>query len=206
MMAAFSAKMLEEEAEPVAVRSFVEARQGVEASKELNVKTGQAQAVDDSEDLDEETDEDVPEFKPAPPPKLEPLTGPVAVPKKRPDEEFRIATPRKKGKGAEAPTKADLGKIELRMQRGTGDATIGRASPDYLQRSFNRAKETGRVTGGGARKEPEKTREDEFEVAQDRSAAPKDTSLLDFGDVEIAQQTRSGRKKLGKLDPDEDER
>lgn len=202
MMAAFSKQVLEEEEAPVAVRSFIEARQGVEKSKELNVKTGEMDPATDDEGTDE-PEGDVPEFTSAPAPKLEPLAGPAAVPKRKGEEDFRIAQSSKKGKKPEAPSKDDLGKIELRMQRGSGDATIGRASPDYLQRSFNRAKESGRVAAPPARKTA--TKDEAFEVAQDKPAPPRDASLLDFGDVEIAQQTRSGRKKLGKLDPDENE-
>lgn len=198
-MAAFSKTVLREEEEPVTVRSFVEAREGTEKSRALDVKTG---AVAPS--AEEQADEDVPEFTPAPAPKIAPLAGPLSIPKRKEEEEFHLARPSKRGKRAEPPTKEDFGKVELRMQRAKGDAVIGRATPDYLQRSFNKAKESGRVAGTDAQREPTSPKEESFEVTQDQPSGSKDASLLDFGDVEVAQQTRTGRKKLGRLDTDEE--
>jgi hypothetical protein len=131
-------------------------------------------------------------------PQMEPLTGKLAVPKTRETEEFKLAAPAKKGKKGKVPTKDDLGKIELRMQRGTTDKTVAKASPDYLQRSFKMAAQSGKTAAAPTRSGD--ADENKFEVAQDKRMRPLDASLTDFGDVEIAQQTRKGKRTLGTLD------
>lgn len=226
-MAAFSSQVTKEEEAPVAVRSFNEARAGIQKSQELNVKTGQAKPVkplkgapppsappieleaeadadEDEIDVDEELAE-VTKGMEVHRPKMEPLTGPLAVPKAREPEEFKLAAPPPKGKKGALPTKDDLGRIELRMQRGTKDEKIAEANPDYLQRSFNKAAERGKVAATTGQRGEHEEKAEEFEVAMDKSNRKVDASLLDFGDVEIAQQTRKGSRKVGKLDADKDE-
>jgi hypothetical protein len=89
------------------------------------------------------------------------------------------------------------------MQRGSGDEKIAEASPDYLQRSFNKAAQTGRTAAARTPSSEEASKRDEFEVAIDRGAPTIDPGLSDFGEVEVAQQTRRGSKKVGNLDIDE---
>lgn len=178
---AFSKQVLKEEEAPVAVRSFNEARAGVVASKEYVPKTGQTHDA----------------------PRLEPLSGPAAVPKPRQDVEFHIEQP-KKGKAHELQTKDDLGKIELRQQRGGRDVAIANASPDYLQRGLKQATESGRITASEPERAHKKTKAERFKVKEDEPESDKDSVLEDFGEIEIAQQTRRGRKTLGTLDQDED--
>lgn len=223
-MAAFSSQVVEEEEAPVAVRSFNEARAGIEKSKELDVKTGQAKPVgspapqkrpdvelESEADADEEEIDvdkelaDVTEGMEVHRPQMEPLAGPVAVPKRRESEEFQLGATAKKGKKGALPTKEDLGRIELRMQRGTKDQKIAEANPDYLQRSFNKAAEKGKVAATTGQRGEHESKDEEFEVAMDKGNKRLDQSLLDFGDVEIAQQTRKGSRKVGKLDTDKDE-
>ncbi len=208
-MAAFAQQVTKEEVAPVAVRTFNEARAGVEKSKELDVRSGSVKRVaakaEDEEELAEfeEVNEPTP---PRPiqqgrvPPQMEPLTGKLAVPKRKESEEFQIAAP-SKGKKSAPPTRDDLGKIELRMQRGTTDKTVANASPDYLQRSFKKASQSGKTAAMPA--EGEERSEDSFEVTADKPERRFDASLMDFGDVEIAQQTRKGKRTLGTLDVDD---
>jgi hypothetical protein len=221
-LAAFSQQVVKEEEAPVAVRTFNEARAGIEKSKEIDVRTGAVKPVGAQDDVDEpsgEDDEELTEFEevapePAPAPmkpqqgrpvtkpQMEPLTGALAVPKTRPEEDFRMAAPAPKGKKGAPPTKEDLGRIELRMQRGTTDKTIANANPDYLQRSFKKASQTGKTA---ARPSQEgKGDMDSFEVAMDKPERRLDASLADFGDVEVAQQTRKGKRTLGTLDVDDE--
>lgn len=209
-IALFSRKVLEEEDAPVAVRTFNEARAGIEKSKELDVRTGRVKPVEGST-----ADTDLAEFEEVPPsppparpqlgrpvaPQMEPLTGRLAVPQQKQDEDFRLAAPTK-GRKTAPPTREDLGKIELRMQRGTTDKTVARASPDYLQRSFKKAQESGK-TSASPTDASKPSEEEAFEVENDRPERRLDASLTDFGDVEIAQQTRKGRRTLGTLDADE---
>jgi hypothetical protein len=240
-IAAFSKLVIKEEEAPVAVRSFNEARQGIERSKELDVKSGQVKpavpkgkplmaairpkapppqataASKDEDDIDAQIEADLAEIdedmkgaetsSTRPKGGMQPLAGDAAVPRRTNplDEEFRIGASAKKGKKGAPPTKEDLGKIELRMQRGTKDATIGTASPDYLQRSFNKAAEKGKVAATTSTRKEELAKDDEFEVAMDKGERRFDARLADFGDVEIAQQTRRGAKKVGKLDTDEEQ-
>ena len=104
-LAAFSAKALAEEEEPVAVRSWSEAKQGSSGSKQFLPKTGQVRKAPPAEDEDEEprdadeesADETPREAAQAPPPatakpRLDPLTGPLAVPRDR-ELEFRVEKP-----------------------------------------------------------------------------------------------------------------
>ncbi|HEX9817177.1 MAG TPA: hypothetical protein VGB18_09375 [Candidatus Thermoplasmatota archaeon] len=209
-MAAFAQQVKQEEEAPVAVRTFNEARAGVEKSKELDVRTGNVKPVaapnEDDEDLAEfeEVERETPPQRPVQqgraPPQMEPLTGKLAVPKRKESEEFRIALP-PKGKKSAPPTKDDLGRIELRMQRGTTDRTVANASPDYLQRSFKKASQSGKTAAVPA--EAGEHNEDSFEVTADKPERRLDASLTDFGDVEIAQQTRKGKRTLGTLDVDD---
>lgn len=225
-MAAFSSQVAKEEEAPVAVRSFNEARSGIQKSQELNVKTGEAKPVkpvrgtappaappieleaqadaEEEIDVDEELAE-VTRGMEVHRPKMEPLAGPAAVPKPREEEEFKLASPPPKGKKGALATKEDLGRIELRMQRGTKDEKIAEANPDYLQRSFNKAAERGKVAATTGQRGEHEEKPEEFEVAMDKSNRKVDASLLDFGDVEIAQQTRKGSRKVGKLDNEKDE-
>src|SRR5688572_18300370 len=112
-MAAFSEQVLEEEEAPVAVRTFNEARAGVEASKTLDVKSGSAEPVDEEDDEPDDDEQELVEFEevvPPPPqraplgaqrsmspptqkPAMQPLSGPAAVPRTRPTEEFKVAPP-----------------------------------------------------------------------------------------------------------------
>lgn len=215
-MAAFANQVRKEEEAPVAVRTFNEARAGIEQSKELDVRSGAVKPVaakdEEGEDLAEfEEVDDQDHDEPAPPPRevqkgrispqMEPLTGKLAVPKRKDAEEFQIAPAPAKGRKTAPPTKEDLGKIELRMQRGTTDKTVATASPDYLQRSFKKASQSGKTAAMPS--ESEERREDEFEVAADKPERRFDASLTDFGDVEIAQQTRKGKRTLGTLDVDD---
>lgn len=209
-MAAFAQQVTKEEETPVAVRTFNEARAGVEKSKELDVRSGAMKPVaardEDDEELAEfeEVDESSPPPRPIQqgrvPPQMEPLTGKFAVPKRKESEEFQIANP-PKGKKSAPPTKDDLGKIELRMQRGTTDKTVANASPDYLQRSFKKASQSGKTAAMPA--EAGERGEDSFEVTADKPERRVDATLMDFGDVEIAQQTRKGKRTLGTLDVDD---
>lgn len=223
-MAAFSEKVLEEEEAPVAVRTFNEARAGVDASKTLDVKSGSVEPIEEDDEPEDDEDELV-EFEEVPPPPLQraplgaqrsmspptqkpamqPLSGPAAVPKTKPTEEFKVAPPPGKKKKDQLQTRDDLGKIELKMQRGTKDATIANASPDYLQRSYKKAAQSGKTSATSMKHDESNKSDAHFEVAQDKPDKPLDSSLLDFGDVEIAQQTRKGKKTLGKLDTDEED-
>src|SRR5688572_11581475 len=49
-MAAFSEQVIKEEEAPIAVRTFNEARSGIEKSKELDVRTGSVKPVGDAVD------------------------------------------------------------------------------------------------------------------------------------------------------------
>ena len=218
-MAAFANQVTKEEEAPVAVRTFNEARAGIERSQELDARTGEVKPVapqdEEGEDLAEfeEVDQEESDEQPAPPPpqrpvqqgrpapQMEPLTGKFAVPKRKESEDFQIAPPPAKGKKSAPPTKEDLGRIELRMQRGTTDKTVATASPDYLQRSFKKATQSGKTAAQPA--EASERSEDSFEVTADKPERRIDASLTDFGDVEIAQQTRKGKRTLGTLDVDD---
>jgi hypothetical protein len=241
-MAMFSQQVVKEEEAPIAVRTFNEARAGVEESKQLDIRSGQVKPVagakpvptptppraaspaptpsvptprpppqpqpEADEDLEAEIARDLEEMdmgETRSQPKLEPLAGQASVPKRTNplDEEFKVGASAKKGKKGAPPTKEDLGKIELRMQRGSKDEAIAHASPDYLQRSFNKAAQKGKVAATSAAKGSEEHKVDEFEVAMDKGQKRLDAALSDFGDIEIAQQTRRGSKKVGKLDTDE---
>lgn len=91
-MAAFSAKVLQEEEKPVAVQSFIEARAGQKASKQYLPKTGKVQpavpAVDEGDDFDDDDDEDIPSpMQPAPAPA-------AAEDEDADDEEFELVASR----------------------------------------------------------------------------------------------------------------
>lgn len=245
-LALFSQQVVKEEATPVAVRTFNEARAGIEQSKHLDIRSGQVtpkpsgagakakpapppvppSAVvrppersagpppqpqpEADEDLQAEIERDLEGMEtenPPPRPKMEPLTGRLAVPKRSNplEEEFRPGPSAKKGKKGAPPTKEEFGKIELRMQRGTKDEAIATASPDYLQRSFRHAAQKGKVAATAPVVSDEPHKPEEFEVAMDKGKRRVDAALTDFGDVEIAQQTRRGSRKVGKLDADEED-
>lgn len=241
-MALFSQKVVEEEAAPVALRTFNELRAGIEVAQKLDVRTGQVVPVatnppkdapgrkpippppspspepsDDEDDEDDDFDDDEAErdlagmnagLPPRAPPKLEPLAGQASVPKRTNplDEDFQVGRAAKKGKKGAPPTKEEFGKIELRMQRGTKDEAIATASPDYLQRSFNQAAQKGKVAATSATRGSDEAKPDEFEVAMDKGKKRLDAALTDFGDIEIAQQTRRGAKKVGNLDVDDEDK
>lgn len=197
-MAAFSAKILKEEETPVAVRSWTEAKTGSQGSQELIPKTGTVVSTG----------------TPAPPtsagePRLDPLTGPAAVPRARNERfEFRESTAPKRGKKAQNPQ--DFGQVELRQATASGGRHLTRAKPENLQRGASRIRPlaSGEETGHmGA------TKRERFEVPppvqhenEGGRAGTLPTDLLDFGDVTIGQQTRSGSRTVGKLDTEKKKR
>jgi hypothetical protein len=226
-MAAFSQKVQEEEEAPVAVRSWSEAKAEKPASKQLLPKTGEVTPAEDEDESEEteteepesseqggegtdeepsdDSDEEAPAEEPPRPtgkPQMNPLTGPLAVPKDR-ELEFEVA-PRHKikkaGKGGERPE--EFGPVELRQATASGGRHITRALPENLQRGAERIQPlaTGTEKGGAKKKAgPER-----FEVSMDKRAGPRLPDISTWGDVEIGQQTLSGSRKVGMLSPEEE--
>lgn len=231
-MAAFSDKVLREEEEGVAVRSWSEAKTGQPGSKELLPKTGEVrpkggvnwedlvedeEAEDDDEaprkdvfgeaepeQKDEESEKDA-EGEEEPEPRLEPLTGPQSVPKDVPTEpKFEVSRGKKGKKALPAP---DFGVVELRQATATGGRHITRSKAENLQRAVDRIQALAtpeKRKGKRPKASPEK-----FDVVSDAppaGAGYKTPDLTDFGEVEIGQQTRSGKRKVGTLKAQDDEK
>lgn len=191
-MAAFSGKVLEEESVPVAVRSFSEARAGSEGSKVLIPTTGQVE------------------------PRLEPiLGGGLVVPKAREElEGFQSPPPSKRKARLETPDA--FGQVELRQATASGGRRVSRAKPENLQRGASRihalaSAEEAAAKGGKTKRGPQGS----FEVQQQTASGSRapgagggpavPSSLTDWGEVEIGQQTRSGARKVGTLRPRKDD-
>jgi hypothetical protein len=189
-MAAFSSKVLTEEEAPVAVRSFIEARQGIEKSQELNAKTGEVSARVDLP----------PSNRPSAEPRADPLSGPVAVPRPQ-NEEFKIrerATPKK---GQKAVTPEDFGQVELRQATASGAGRhLTTAKPENLQRGAGRIKP---LTSGEDDATPSLSKKSKGDFVVGSQGGAK-ADLSDFGEVEIGQQTLKGSKKIGTLKKDDE--
>lgn len=217
-MAAFSAKILQEEEAPVAVRSWSEAKAGSSGRKEYHPKTGEvtpkptstpaprAPEIDEEEDDvdEEEADVELEKDSDGSEPRLEPLLGQAAVPKSKVEQFEFVKTPKaKKGKKPERPE--EFGQVELRQATASGGRHLTRARPENLQRGASRI---GPLASSEAAHHA-KVEPDHFDVAQQSKsgnrrpgappAGPSAKDLFDFGEVEIDQQTRSGAKKVGKL-------
>lgn len=197
-MAAFSAKILQEEEVPVAVRSWTEAKTGSVGGQELLPKTGEVTS----------TGTPAPRTPPTPDVRLDPLAGPVSVPRARNEQyEFQARTAPKRGKKAEKPE--EFGQVELRQATASGGRHLTRAKPENLQRG------AGRIRPLASSEEAAKpaSKRESFDVpptieqdAKGGRAGPLPTDLLDFGDVEIGQQTRSGSRTVGKLEAEKKKR
>lgn len=226
-MAAFSQKVQDEEETPVAVRSWSEAKAEKPASKKLLPRTGEVTPAEEEEDepeeteaepaetsddesrdeapageaeeADEEEEEDEEPPRPISRPQMNPLSGPMAVPKDR-ELEFEVA-PRHKikkaGKGGERPE--EFGPVELRQATASGGRHITRSLPENLQRAADRIQPlaTPPEKTSGKKSSPA----ERFEVSMDKRAGPKLPDLSHWGDVEIGQQTLSGSRKVGTLTP-----
>lgn len=196
-MTAFSEKVREEEEAPVAVRSFSEARAGLEGSKVLVPSTGRVEPADSEEESEEDDEEDAGE------PQMKPILGQMALPRTR-QEAFQ--PPRATKRGTKVATPDDFGQIELRQATASGEGKhLAHARAENLQRGASRI---GALASPGAPPKAAKARpraDEEFDVARPGAGRKNLESLADFGDVEIDQQTLSGSRKLGKLRKDRDE-
>lgn len=201
-MTQFSKQALKEEEQPVAVRSFSEARAGSKGSATLLPKTGEVTSPDPSPKRTPVGSE----------PRLGPLLGEVAVPKVRAQE---FVAPRLGKKKPKLDTPETFGQVELRQATATGGRHIARAKPENLQRGASRIGALARAeepTKGKKRRESESP---DFEVQQqtasgsrtpgEKTVLPVERLLTDFGEIEIDQQTRSGARKVGRLASSEEE-
>lgn len=197
-MAAFSAKVLEEEEAPVAVRSFIEARAGSSGSKEYLPKTGEVSATEEEDAEESDTGEG--DVDASGEPRLQPLSGPMAVPKNQSDE-FHVAERKAPKRGTRAVKPEEFGPVELRQATASGGRFLTRSKAENLQKAASRihplASSDASQTMKGKAKAPS------FTVGQsgrDESGALRaQKDLMDFGEVEIGQQTLSGSRKVGKL-------
>lgn len=192
-MAAFSSKVLQEEEAPVAVRSFIEARQGGEGAQQYLPKTGE---------VTPSTAAPRPSLSPSSEPRAEPLSGPAAVPRPQTDPGFQIRERTAPKKGTKAVTPEDFGQVELRQATASGTGRhLTTAKPENLQRGAERIKPLASgedETPGNITKKPGK---DRFQVG---GGNVPQADLSDFGEVEIGQQTLKGSKKIGTLQKDEE--
>ncbi len=224
-MAAFSAKVLKEEEDAVAVRSWGEAKAGLKASKSYLPKTGAVTPAaspepgvedEDSEIGDEgrqhehaskeEFDESeegegdrAPEIRREPRP--EPLAGKMAVPNDQPLE-FDVDMDRKsrgKKKGRRGVRPEEFGLVELRQATATGGKHLTRSKPENLQRGATRIQPLATPEPGREKKRRDET----FEVSAPTRPGLRAADLMEFGEVEIGQQTLSGSRKVGNLESPE---
>lgn len=204
-MTAYSKKVLQEEAKPVAVRSWSEAKQGHAGGQEYVPRTGEVRPAAVPPRPPQGSPEAEGESEHGDRVRIEPLSGPVAVPRSR-VEEFDLAPARPtKGKRSKAETPKDFGPVELRQATASGGRHLTRAKAENLQRGAGRiqplasaptASAAKRASGRGERPRRDASPE----------AAGRLPDLSDWGEIEIDQQTLSGSRKVGNLDAEEAER
>ena len=205
-MAAFSAQVLAEEEKAVQVRTFNEARAGIEASAEFTPKTGEVQPLDAQAPKGKASAAQLEQFLSKRPSKpaaaagssadLEfEADGPSAAPTRSLDRKSEHLVAANKRRKPKLETAEDYGKVELRQATASGGRKVASLHKDNLQRAAERLKPLASAEESKTRSKP-----DTFEVAQDGSArASRMPDISDFGEVEIGQQTLSGSRRVGRL-------
>lgn len=205
-MAAFSAKVLAEEEAAVQVRTFNEARAGIQASAEFTPKTGEVQSLATDAPKGKASASQLEEFlskrssKPAAPaaPSADleyEADAPAAVPTRSLDRKSEHLVAANKRRKPKLETAEDYGKVELRQATASGGRKVASLHKDNLQRAVERLKPLA-----SAEETKTKSKPDKFEVAQDASTrAARMPDISDFGEVEIGQQTLSGSRRVGRL-------
>jgi hypothetical protein len=182
VMRRFSTAVLKEESQGVEVKSWQEARQGVPGSKRFVPSTGGVEPVVQATQTVNAS------------PRLDPLSGPMAVPKPR-NEQFVLAPKRKGRKAKRIETPQDFGQVDLQQATANGGRSVGRLKAENLQRA------AGRIQPLMAPSEETKGRSSKGKSSalKPGSASGLDSSYMEFGEVEIGQQTLRGSRKVGTL-------